>query len=89
MNAFVFTGLYLILMLKKLSLLMFCVPVFIFTSGNSALLGRPRCGLSIWLSLLAIFNTLFWVMPPRKRTKQENTWSPPFLYDMEMAADSY
>ena len=27
----------------------------------SALLGHPRCGLSIWLSLLAIFNTLFWV----------------------------
>ena len=35
--------------------------MFIFTSGSSALLGRPRCGLSIWLSLLAIFNTLFWV----------------------------
>ena len=40
---------------------MLCTPVFIFTSGSSALLGRPRCGLSIWLSLLAIFNTLFWV----------------------------
>ena len=38
---------------------MLCAPVFIFTSGSSALLGRPRCGLSIWLSLLAIFNTLF------------------------------
>ena len=36
-------------------------PVFIFTSGSSALFGRPRCGLSIWLSLLTIFNTLFWV----------------------------
>ena len=35
--------------------------MFIFTSGSSTLLGRPRCGLSIWLSLLAIFNTLFWV----------------------------
>ena len=35
--------------------------VSIFTSGNSAYLGHPRAGLSIWLSLLAIFNTLFWV----------------------------
>ena len=38
-----------------------CAPVFIFTSGSSALLGRPRCCLSIWLSLLAIFNIPFWV----------------------------
>ena len=36
----------------SLSLLMFCVPVFIFSSGSSALLGCPRCGLSIWLSIL-------------------------------------
>ena len=28
---------------------------------SSALLGRPRCGLSIWLSLVAIFSALFWV----------------------------
>ena len=41
--------------------LMLCTPVFIFTSGSSALLGHSCCGLSIWLSLLAIFNTLFWV----------------------------
>ena len=27
--------------------LMLCAPVFIFTFGSSALLGRPRCGLSI------------------------------------------
>ena len=56
------------------SVLMLCAPVFIFTSGSSALLGRPRCGLSIWLSLLAIFNTLFWVYAnffTRKRTKHE------------------
>ena len=33
--------------LKKLSVLMLCTPVFIFTSGSSALLGHPRCGLSI------------------------------------------
>ena len=36
-----------------------CAPVFIFTSGSSALLGRPHCALSICLSLLAICNTLF------------------------------
>ena len=30
---------------------MLCAPVFIFTSGSSALLGRPRCGLSILESL--------------------------------------
>ena len=29
------------------SVLMLCAPVFIFTSGSSALLGRPRCGLPI------------------------------------------
>ena len=34
---------------------------FTFTSSSSALLGRPRCGLWIWLSLLAIFDTLFWI----------------------------
>ena len=33
--------------------------VFISSCGSSALLGRPRSGLSISLSLLAIFNTLF------------------------------
>ena len=48
-------------LIEALSLLMIGTPVFIFTSGSSALLGRPRCGLSIWLSLLAIFSTLFWV----------------------------
>ena len=46
---------------EVLSVLMLCPPVFISTSGCSALLGRPRCGLSIWLLLIAIFNTLFWV----------------------------
>ena len=40
---------------------MLCAPVFIFTSGSSAILGLPRCSLSIWLSLLAIFKTPFWV----------------------------
>ena len=44
---------------ESLSVLMLCTPVCIFTSGSSALLGHPHCGLSIWLSLLAIFSTLF------------------------------
>ena len=69
---------------------MLCAPVFIFTSDSSALLGRPRYGLSIRLSLLAIFNTLFWDYPifsPRKRTKHEHTRSPPFLHHTKMAAD--
>ena len=38
---------------------MLCTPVFIFISSSLALLERPRCGLSIWLSQLAIFDTLF------------------------------
>ena len=29
---------------EVLSVLMLCAPVFIFTSGSSALLGHPRCG---------------------------------------------
>ena len=44
--------------ITSLSVLMLYAPVLIFTSGSSGLLGRLRCGLSIWLSLLAIFNTL-------------------------------
>ena len=35
--------------------------MFIFTSDSSALLWRPRCGLSTWLPLPAIFSTLLWV----------------------------
>ena len=44
---------------ESLSVLMLCTPVCIFTSGSSALLGHPHYGLSLWLSLLAIFSTLF------------------------------
>ena len=66
---------------EALSVLVLCAPVFIFTSSSSALLGCPGCGLSVWLSLLAIFNTLFWVYVnffKRKRTKHKNTRSLPF-----------
>ena len=48
-----------------------CAPVF--TSRSSALLGRPRCGLSIWLSLLAIFNTLSWVYANLFHEKTDKT----------------
>ena len=53
--------------------LMLCAPVFIFTSSSSALLGRPRCGLSIWLFLLAILNTLFWVYASFLHEKTDKT----------------
>ena len=52
---------------------MLYAPVFIFTSGSSAPLGRPRCGLSIWLSLLAIFNTLFWLYANLFHEKTDKT----------------
>ena len=52
---------------------MLCAPVFKFTSGSSALLGHPRCGLSIWLLLLAIFNTLFWVYANLFNEKTDKT----------------
>ena len=69
---------------EALSVLMLCTPVFIFISGSSALLGRPHCGLSIWLLLLAIFNNFL----TRKQTKHDNTctWSPTFSYDTKMTA---
>ena len=50
------------------------MPVFILTSSSSALLGRPCCGLSIWLLLLAIFNTLFWVYANLFHGKTDKTW---------------
>ena len=46
---------------EALSVLMLWAPVFIFTSSSSALLGHACCGLSIRLSLLAVFSTLVWV----------------------------
>ena len=36
-------------------------------------LAHPRCGLSIWLSLLAIFNTLFWVYANFVHEKMDKT----------------
>ena len=74
-------------------LLMLCTPVFIFTSGGSALLKHPHCGLVIWLLLLAIFNRLFWVYAnlfhthKKPQTKHENSRSLSFSYDMEIAAE--
>ena len=59
---------------EALSVLMLRGPMFIFISGSSALLGHPRCGLSIWLLLLAIFNTLFWVYANVFHEKMDKTW---------------
>ena len=39
--------LFVCLFKEALSVLMLCAPVFIFTSGSSALLGHPHCGLLI------------------------------------------
>ena len=66
-----------------------CAPVFIFNS----LLSRPRCGLSIWLSLLAIFNPLLWVYAKffhekTDKTREYSAKSAIFVW-MKMAADSY
>ena len=74
---------------EALSVLMLCAPVFIFTSGSSALLGRPRCGLSIWLLLLAIFNTLFWVYTNFFLTRKwkKNMKILKFSYHTKMAAN--
>ena len=58
---------------------MLCVPVFIFTPGSSALLGRPRCGLSIWLSLLSYsthfseFMPFFYEKPDEVRKYSKST----------------
>ena len=72
---------------------MLCTPVFIFTSSSSALLGHPSGGLSIWLLLLAISNTLLWVYANlfhEKMDKTRNyTRSPPFSYDTKMATEGY
>ena len=39
-----------------------------------ALLWHPHCDLSIWLSLLAILNTLFWVSANFFQVKMDKTW---------------
>ena len=55
------------------SVLMLCMHVFIFTSGSSALLGCPHCGLLIWLSLFARFNTFSEFMPKKYSRKKDRT----------------
>ena len=67
-----------------LSVLMLCAHVFIFTSGSPALLGCPHCGL--WVCRYLPYSIHFSEFMPiifftRKRTKHENTRSPPFSYD--------
>ena len=76
---------------ESISVLMLFTPVFIFTSGSSALLGCSRCSLLIWLSLHVPYSKHFSefmsIFFRRKQTKHENTWMP-FSYDIKMAADS-
>ena len=76
---------------EVLSVLMLCTPVFIFTSGSSALLGRPRCVYRSdcrYLPCSIHFSEFIPISFTRKRTKHENTRSPPF-YDTKMGADGY
>ena len=59
---------------EVLSVLMLCAPVFIFTYGSSALLGRP----TLWfidptVAILAIFNTLFWIYGNFSHEKMDKT----------------
>ena len=42
---------------EAISLLILCAPVFIFTSGSSALLGHTLCGLLIWLLLRSLLRS--------------------------------
>ena len=65
---------------EALSVLKLCTPVFIFTIGSSALLGCPCCGLSIWLLLLAIFNTLFWVYAPQNFHEKTRKYSKSAIF---------
>ena len=77
---------------EALSVLMPCAPVFIFTSGSPALLGRPHCSLAIWLLLLAIFNTLFWVYVNlfHEKTDKTGKYSKSVIFVWyKMATDGY
>ena len=55
---------------------MLCTPLFRFTYSSSALLGRPRCGLSIWLWIFAIFNLPYsnCVYAKNFHEKTDKTW---------------
>ena len=76
---------------EALSVLMLCTPVSLFTSGSSAPLGRPRCGLLIWLSLLPYSIHFSELVPIFSKENRQNTkiQDPPCLYDAKMAADGY
>ena len=84
-----FSSVYIRHVKDALSVLILCAPVFMFTSGSSALLG-----LSIDLTFAAChiqytFLSLCQFFFMRKWEKHENTQSPPFSYDMKMAANGY
>ena len=68
---------------EVLSVLMLCMPVFIFTSGSSALLGRPHCGLSIcqYLPYSIHFSEfiscfLFYEKTDKTRKYSKSAWPP-------------
>ena len=60
---------------------MLCAPVFIFTSGSSALLGWPRLPYSYTFLSLCQF------VSRENGQNTKNTRSPPFSHDMKMAPD--
>ena len=75
-----------------LSINALCACVYIYTSGNSAIVGHPRCGLLIWLSLqmylpYSIHFSEF--MPTLFYGKMDKTQNTPFMYHTKMAADGY
>ena len=62
---------------------MLSMPMFIFTSSISALLGHTCCGLSIWRCYLPYsihFSEFMPISFTRKQEKYENARSLPFLY---------
>ena len=70
--------------LKWISVLMLYAPVFIFTSGSSAhvVIYRSDCR---YLPHSIHFSEFMPIYFTRKWTKHENTRSPPFSYDTEIA----
>ena len=72
---------------EALSVLMLCAPLFMFTSRSSALLGRPRCCLSIWLSLHNQYTFLSLCQHFSRKNPGQNTKNSPFSYDTKMTAD--
>ena len=75
------------------SVLMLCAPVFIFYLRQLSSFRAP----TLWFTHLKVatchiqytFSEFMPICLTRKRTKHENTRSPPFSCDTKMAADGY